>query len=193
MYYSTDWIYPVFLVYNNFRKLVISMYKEGYFYGIIDIMKYNIMLSLLKENIIKEELGIIEMFNKDNEEIVIEIIDGKENIIKDTRKDKNNDITNYDLVYLKSFHRFYSDYEIKDMVYVNIDNNCFFRVKIEGYDPKDKRLKPFYLKKKITKDGLVKYCNNKEDLKYLEKFYDIKGLVKFSKIKDINNFFERLY
>ena len=168
------------------------MYREEYFYGFIDIMKYNIMLSLLKDNIIKEERGIIEIFKLDNEEIVIENINGLETIIKDTRKDKNNDITNYDLVYLKSFHRFYSDYELKDMIYVNIDNHCYYRVKIDGYNPSDKRLKPFYLKKKITKDDLSKYVSNKEDLKYLEKFYDIKGQVKFNKVKDIKEYFDTI-
>ncbi len=164
------------------------MYREEYFYGIIDIMKYNIMLSLLKDNIIKEERGIIEIFRLNNEEVVIENINGIETIIKDTRIDKNNDITNYDLIYLKSFHRFYSDYELKDMVYVNIDNKCFYRVKIDGYNPSDKRLKPFYLKKKIIKEDLSKYANNKEDLKYLEKFYEIKKDIKFIKVKDIKDY-----
>ena len=166
------------------------MYREEYFYGIIDIMKYNIMLSLLKEKIKNEERGILEIFKLDDEEIVIENINGIETIIKDTRKDKNKDITNYDLVYLKAFHRYYSDYELKDMVYVNIDNKCFYRVKIEGYDPSDKKLKPFYLKKKINKEDLIKYAKTEEDLKYLEKFYDITNNTKFLKPKIVKEILE---
>ena len=148
------------------------MYREEYFYGIMDLLQYNVMISLLKDKIIKEENGIIEVFKKGREEIVIESVNGEDKVIKDTRKDKNIDITNYDLIYLKSFNRFYSDYELKNMVYVNIDNKCFYRVKIDGYKPSDIRLKPIYRKK-------VDFSKYEEDKEYLEKFYNIFNNVKF--------------
>ncbi len=156
------------------------MYREGYFYGIIDILKYNVTASLFKDKIIKEENGIIEVFKKNREEIVIESVNGKETIIKDTRRNKNKDITEYDLVYLKSFNRYYLDYEIKGMVYVNIDNNCYYRVKIDGYDPKDARIRPIYLKD----------VSINSDNKYLYDFIKISNGIRFvrpSKIKKYLN------
>jgi hypothetical protein len=71
------------------------------------------------------------------------------------------------------------------MVYERIEGiGCWYRVKIDGYLPSDKLLKPFFLKKKLIKEDLTKYASNDTELDRLNKFYDItKGLIKFSKVK----------
>lgn len=163
------------------------MYNEEYFYGITDLMHFNVYASLLKEHIIKEERVIIKVFKKDDEVVIIETNNFKDTILKDTRKDKNSDLMEYDLSFLKVLERYTSDYEIPGMIYERIEGiGCWYRVKIDGYLPSDKLLNPFYLKKKINKEDLSKYADNQEDLDRLYKFYDItKGLVKFSKVKDI--------
>lgn len=163
------------------------MYNEEYFYGITDLMHFNVYASLLKEHILKEERVIIKVFKKDNEVVIIETNNFKDTILKDTRKDKNTDITEYDLTFLKVLERYYSDYEIPGMIYEYIEGvGSWYRVKIDGYLPSDKLLKPFFLKKKITREDLVKYASNEEELDRLNKFYDItKGLIKFSKVKNI--------
>ena len=43
------------------------MYNNEYFYGITDLMHFNVYASLLKEHIIKEERVIIKVFKKENE------------------------------------------------------------------------------------------------------------------------------
>ena len=48
------------------------MYQEDYFYGLTDIMHFNVYAVLLKDKIIKEERVIIKVFKKDNEVVVIE-------------------------------------------------------------------------------------------------------------------------
>lgn len=163
------------------------MYNNEYFYGITDLMRFNVYASLLKEHIIKEERVIIKVFKKDDEVVVIETNNFKDTILKDTRKDKNSDLMEYDLTFLKVLERYTSDYEIPGMIYEYIEGiGCWYRVKIDGYLPSDKFLKPFFLKKKITKEDLSKYADNQDDLERLNKFYDItKGLIKFSKVKEI--------
>ena len=164
------------------------MYNEEYFYGITDLMHFNVYASLLKEHITKEERVIIKVFKKDEEIVVMENNNFKDTILKDTRKDKNTDITEYDLTFLKVLERYTSDYEIPGMIYERIEGiGCWYRVKIDGYLPSDKLLKPFFLKKKTSKEDLTKYAKNDEELEKLNKFYDItKGLIKFSKVKEVN-------
>lgn len=163
------------------------MYKEDNFYGLIDLMHFNVYAVLLKEHIVKEERVIIKVFKKDNEVVVIETNNFVDTILKDTRKDKTSDLMTFDLSYLHTLERYYSDYEIPGMIYEYVEGlGSWYRVKIDGYDPNDKLLKPFYLKKKITRDDLVKYASNDEDLKKLNEFYDItKGLIKFSKVNEV--------
>ena len=163
------------------------MYREDWFYGITDVMHHNVYASLLKNHIIKEENVIIKVFKLDDEVVVIETNNFKDTILKDTRKDKNRDLMEYDLVFLKVLNRYYSDYEVPGMVYESIEGvGSWFRVCIEGFSPNDKYLKPFMLKKKITKEDFVKYASSDEELSKLNKFYDItKGLIKFSKVKEI--------
>lgn len=170
------------------------MYRELEFYGISDLMHHNVYASLLKDNIIKEERVIIKIFKKDNQIVVIETNNFNDLILKDTRRDKNDDLMTYDLSVLKVLSRYYSDYEIPGMVYEYMEGvGAWYRVAIPGYDPKDSLLKPFYLKKKLNKEDLVKYAKNDEELDRLNKFYDItKGLVKFSKPKDVEVLFNNL-
>lgn len=170
------------------------MYNDKYFYGITDLMHFNVYASLLKEHIIKEERVIIKVFKKDNEVVVIETNNFKDIILKDTRLDKNSDLMEFDLVFLKTLERYYSDYEIPGMVYEYVEGiGAWYRVEIPGYNPNDKLLKPFFLKKKITYEDLNKYANNQEDLDKLNRFYDItKGLIKFSKVKEVKELFAKL-
>lgn len=93
------------------------MYNDDYFYGIIDLMHFNVYAVLLKDHIIKEERVIIKVFKKDDEVIVMETNNFKDTILKDTRKDKETPITDYDLIFLKVLERYYSDYEIPGMIY----------------------------------------------------------------------------
>jgi hypothetical protein len=167
------------------------MMRDNEFYGITDILHFNVYASLLKNYIIKEERVVIKVFKKDDEIVVIETNNFVDTILYDNRKDKNSDLMTYDLTFLKTLERYTSDYEIPGMVYEYIDGvGSWYRVKIDGYDPNDKLLKPFFLKKKITKEELSKYASNKEELKRLEKFYDItKGLIKFSKPKKVKELF----
>ena len=169
------------------------MYRKEYFYGLSDILQFNVRASFLKDKIIKEERGIIKVFKRDKEIIVMEYLNGNDEIIKDMRVDKNEDITNFDLVFLKAIERYISDYEYPGMIYEYIEGlGSWYRVKIDNYDPLDKRLKPFYLKKKIKKSDLKDYVKTEEDLQYIEKFWDIKGDIIFNKPKDIKKFFETM-
>ena len=163
------------------------MYNEEYFCGITDLMHFNVYASLLKEHIIKEERVIIKVFKKDDDIVIIETNNFKDTILKDTRKDKNSDLMEYDLSFLKVLERYTSDYEIPGMIYERIEGvGCWYRVKIDGYLPSDKLLKPFFLKKKIIKEDLSKYADNQDEIEKLNDFYDItKGLIKFSKVKEV--------
>ena len=170
------------------------MYNEEYFYGITDLMHFNVYASLLKERIIKEERVIIKVFKNDNEVVIVETNNFKDTILKDTRKDKNSDLMEFDLTFLKVLERYTSDYEIPGMIYEYIDGiGSWYRVKIDGYLPNDKLLKPFFLKKKVSREDLAKYASNQDELDSLNEFYDItKGLIKFSKVKNVKELFAKL-
>ena len=167
------------------------MYNEDYFYGISDLMHFNVYASLLKDDMVLEERVIIKVFKKDKQVVVIENKNGKDIILKDTRKDKNDDLMTYDLTFLKTLERYVSDYEMSGMIYEYIEGvGSWYRVKVKDYNPNDKIMKPFYLKKAVPKNRLFKYCDSPEDLEKLNKFYDLtKGLIKFSKPNDIKKLF----
>lgn len=170
------------------------MYNDKYFYGITDLMHFNVYASLLKEHITREERVLIKVFKKDNEVVVIETNNFKDTILKDTRIDKNSDLMEYDLSFVKVLERYYSDYEIPGMVYEYIaDVGSWYRVEIPGFSPNEKILKPFFLKMKINRDDLSKYATTLEELERLNKFYDItKGLIKFSKVKEVKELLARV-
>lgn len=170
------------------------MYNSEYFYGITDLMHFNVYASLLKEHIIKEERVIIKVFKKAGEVVIVETNNFKDTILKDTRKDKTSDLMEFDLTFLKVLERYYSDYEISGMIYEYMEGvGAWYRVKIDGYNPSDKLLKPFFLKKNIKKDDLIKYSSTKGELKYISDFYDItKGLIKFSREKDVKELFSKM-
>ena len=69
-------------------------------------MHFNVYASLLKEHIIREERVLIKVFKKDNEVVVIETNNFKDTILKDTRKDKNCDLMEYDLSFLMVLERY---------------------------------------------------------------------------------------
>ena len=98
------------------------------------------------------------------------------------------------IVFLKTLERYYSDYEIPGMAYEYIEGvGSWYRVEILGFNPNEKVLKPFFLKKKINREDLTKYAITSEELDRLNKFYDItKGLIKFSKVKDIKELLAKI-
>ena len=100
----------------------------------------------------------------------------------------------YDLVYLHTLERYYSNYEIPGMIYEYVEGlGSWYRVKIDGFNPLDKELKPFYLKKKLNREDLKKYANDSDTLNKLNKFYDItKGLIKFSKPNLVKRLLEEI-
>ena len=103
------------------------MYQKDYFYGITDVMHYNVYAILLKNYITKEEHVIIKVFKKNDEIVIIETNNFKDTIIKDTRKDPSTDLMTFDLTYLHTLDRYYSDYEIPGMVYEYIEEKNYER------------------------------------------------------------------
>lgn len=170
------------------------MYNKEYFYGITDLMHFNVYAALLKNFIIKEERVIIKVFKKNDEVVIIETNQFKDTILKDTRKDKTSDLMSFDLTFLKVLERYYSDYEIPGMIYEYIEGvGAWYRVKISGYSPDDKYLKPFFLKKDISIDNLEQYAKTTEELDNLKEFYQItKGLIKFTKPKKVKELFLKI-
>lgn len=168
------------------------MYRKDYFYGLTDLMHHNVYAALLKDKIKKEERVIIKVFKKDDEVVVIETNNFHDEILKDTRKNKETDLMTFDLPFVKVLERYYCDYECSGMIYEYVDGiGAWYRVKIDGYDPLDKRLRPFYLKKSIKLEDLKKYTDNQEELLYLENFYKLtKGLLKFTKPQKVRQFFD---
>lgn len=167
------------------------MYREDEFYILMDLMHFNVYAALLKDHIKKEERVIIKVFKKGKEVVIVETNNFHDLFLMDTRVDKNSDLMEFDLVFLKVLERFYCDYEINGAIYESIEGiGSWMRVKIDGYLPFDKRLKPFYLKKKIEKGDLKNYTDNEKDLNYLMNFYDLtKGQLKFSKVKKVKEIF----
>lgn len=170
------------------------MYNKEYLYHLTDDLHFNVYAVLLKNYIKEEKRVIIKVFKKEDNIVVIETDNYKDTILKDTRKNKNDDILTYDLIYLKTLHRYTSDYELPGMIYESIEGlGSWYRVKIDGIDPSNKLLKPFYLKKKISKEDLKKYANAKEDLALLENLYDkTKGLLKFTKPKKVEELLKKI-
>lgn len=170
------------------------MYNSKYFYGLTDLMHFNVYASLLKEHITKEERVIIKVFKKENEIVIIETNNFKDTVLKDTRKDKTSDLMTFDLTFLKVLERYYSDYEIPGMIYEYIEGiGAWYRVSIPGYKPSDKYLKPFFLKKTIKEENLAQYAKTEEELGKLKELFKItKGLIKFSRPSIVKELFQKI-
>ncbi len=170
------------------------MYDNSYFYGLTDTLHFNVYASLLKEHIIKEERVIIKVFKLKDEIVVIETNNFQDTILKDTRSDKSTDLMTFDLIFLRTLERYYSDYEVKGMIYEYIEGiGSWYKVQIPNHSPEDKLYKPFYLKKKITKKDLSKYAKSPEDYDKLLDLYSItKGLIKFTRPSTIKELFSRI-
>ena len=170
------------------------MYNKEYFYGITDLMHFNVYATLLKDKMVLEERVIIKVFKKDKQVVVIENNKGIDIILKDTRNNKDDDLMTYDLVFLKTLERYISDYEMPGMIYEYIEGiGSWYRVKVDGYNPSDKWMKPFYLKRKVKKEDLNKYASSSDELDKLNSFYDLtKGLIKFNKPKEIKKIFAKI-
>ncbi len=170
------------------------MYDNNYFYGLTDLLHFNVYASLLKEHITKEERVIIKVFKLKDEIVVIETNNFQDTILKDTRKDKSTDLMTFDLIFLRTLERYYSDYEIKGMIYEYMEGvGSWYKVHIPNHSPEDKIYKPFYLKKKITKEDLSKYTKSKEDYDKLLTLYNItKGLIKFTSPKKVKELFAQI-
>lgn len=168
------------------------MYKEGYFYQILDVLRYDLFQIAYRDKIKNKIRLIIKIFNLDNEYIVVETHNFKDNIVFDNRKDKKKNLEEYDLIFLKVMERYESDVEIPNKVYERIDGvGIWARVKIEGYDPNDKLLRPFYLKKQLDFEDLSKYAKTDEELVYLQNFYNLVGGDRFTHPRIIKDLFNK--
>ena len=117
-------------------------------------------------------------------------------------------IEDFDEIVVGGFHCFdcvekFSNevYKINENVLVDSDLTEMFwgtiqfqeNFRFNEFNPNEKLLKPFFLKKKINREDLTKYATTSEELDRLNKFYDItKGLVKFSKVKDVKELFAKI-
>ncbi len=149
------------------------MYYEDEFYFLTDKLHHDIYELALSKYIIKKERAIVKIFKHDEEEVVMEVVNRKNEVIKDTRYDKNSEILDMDLVFVKVLERYISSYELPNMIYEYVESlGAWYRVKIDGFNPKDKDLKIFYRKKKVTEEEILNSSTSKEvkdkQLRFLE-------------------------
>lgn len=158
------------------------MYRENEFYYITDRLHFDVYNVALKQYIISEERIIIKVFKKNKELVIIEVLNGVNTIVKDTRKDKNSDLCDMDLIFVKVLERYTSDYELKGMCYEYIDGiGSWYRVLIDGFDPNDKDLNIFYNQKLVTEDMITHSDVDKSVKDKQLKFLKITKGLKFSK------------
>lgn len=168
------------------------MYKEGYFYQLIDVLRYDLFRVAYRNKIRNNKRLIIKIFNLSDEFVVVENFNFNDEIVYDNRLDKTRPLEEYDLIFLKVMERYESDVELPNKIYERIDGvGIWARVKIEGYNPNDKLLRPFYLKKTISFDDLARYTKTQEELKYLQNFYNLVGGDKFTHPKVIKDLFNK--
>lgn len=167
------------------------MYREDEFYFLTDKLHHDIYLLALKNYLTKEERVIVKIFKCSTEEVIIEVVDGKNEIVKDTRKDKNMEIFDMDLVFVKILERYISSYELPNMIYEYVEGICaWYRIKLNGFDPNDPDLKIFYRKKAVTKEEILKSTKEKEIKDKQLKFLELTKGIKFtnpSEIKKVLN------
>lgn len=166
------------------------MYREDEFYYLTDKLHHDIYELALSKHLIKKERVIVKIFKYNYEEVIIEVINGKNEIIKDTRKDKNLEILNMDLVFVKVLDRYISSYELPNMIYEYIEGlGAWYRVKINGFNPNDKDLKVFYQKKKVTKENILNSDVIKEVKDKQLKFLELTKGIKFTRPSEIKKIF----
>ena len=117
------------------------MYKEDEFYSILDDLRFDMYYASYKNIMYNYERVLIKVFKLLDEMVIVETINGKDRIIFDNRLDKNKDLLEYDLVFLKVLDRFTCDEEISGRIYEKIAGiGCWSRVKIEGYNHNEAEL-----------------------------------------------------
>lgn len=169
------------------------MYREDEFYFLTDRLHHDIYELALKDYITKKERVIMKIFKKENESVIIEVVDGKNKIIKDTRSKKESSIFDMDLVFVKVLDRYVSSYELPNMLYEYVEGlGAWYRVKLNGFLPNDPDLKIFYQKKVITKEKILNTLKNKEIKDKQLKFLELTKGIKFtrpSEVKKVLNIF----
>lgn len=162
------------------------MYREDEFYFLTDKLHHDIYELALNKYITKKERVIVKIFKKDNESVVIEVVNGKNEIVKDTRKNKELSIFDMDLVFVKMLERYVSSYELPNMVYEYVEGiGAWYRVKIEGFNSSNKDLKIFYRKKEVTKDNILNSKESKEVKDKQLKFLELTKGIKFTKPSEV--------
>lgn len=169
------------------------MYREDEFYFLTDKLHHDIYALALKKYLTKEERVIVKIFKKDNEEVIIEVVDGKNEIIKDTRKDKKLSVFDMDLVFVKMLERYVSSYELPNMVYEYVEGiGAWYRVKIEGFNPNDSDLKIFYRKKAVTEEEILSSTKEKEIKDKQLSFLRLTKGIKFTRPSEVKKVFDSL-
>ncbi len=169
------------------------MYYEDEFYFLTDKLHHDIYELALSKYITKRERAIVKIFKYDEEEVIMEVVNGKNEVIKDTRLDKNSDILEMDLVFVKVLDRYISSYELPNMVYEYVEGlGAWYRVKIDGFNPEDKDLKIFYRKKKVTEEEIINSNVSQEVKDKQLKFLEITKGLRFTKPQEVEKTFSSI-
>lgn len=167
------------------------MYREDEFYFLTDRLHHDIYELALKDYLTKKERVIVKIFKKDNESVVIEVINGQNKIIKDTRKNKESSIFDMDLVFVKVLDRYVSSYELPNVFYEYVEGvGAWYRVKLDGFLPNDPDLKIFYRKKEVTKEEIINSTKNKEVKDKQLKFLELTKGIKFTRPSEVKKIIE---
>lgn len=146
------------------------MYKEDEFYSILDDLRFDMYYASYKNIMYNYERVLIKVFKLLDEMVIVETINGKDKIIFDNRLDKNKDLLEYDLVFLKVLDRFTCDEEISGRIYEKIAGiGCWSRVKIEGYNPNEAELNVFF-EKSSNQSALNDYQKKFDEIVKGERF-----------------------
>lgn len=166
------------------------MYKEDEFYFLTDKLHHDIYALALANYIMKKERVIVKIFKKDNESVVIEVVNGKNKVIKDTRKNKESTLFDMDLVFVKVLDRYVSSYELPNMFYEDVEGvGTWYRVKLDGFLPNDPDLKIFYRKKAVTKEEILNSAKSKEVKDKQLNFLELTKGIKFTRPSEVKKIF----
>lgn len=162
------------------------MYREDEFYFLTDKLHHDIYELALNKYIMKKERVIVKIFKKDNESVVIEVVNGKNEVVKDTRENKELSILDMDLVFVKMLERYISSYKLPNMVYEYVESlGAWYRVKLDGFLPNDKDLKIFYRKKNVTKEEILNSTKDKDIKDKQLRFLELTKSIKFSRPSEV--------